>query len=207
MPSTFSPSPIIRTTHTQSPTDTSTDSPAFPPSSSDRLPTNNLPDNRLPPLSSIQPTDCLPTSCLPSDHLPNDRSTPDRLPSSCNVQPTNRLPTNNLPNDRLSSDRLPNTHLPTDRLQPNYLPSDRLSPDSSSPAVQPTGHLPSSSTVQFSPDAVSHPVPINTHPMITRKKVGIFKPKILSSQTHKDWSLTKPTRVTDALKTSSGTAR
>ncbi|TYJ99887.1 Retrovirus-related Pol polyprotein from transposon TNT 1-94 [Cucumis melo var. makuwa] len=43
--------------------------------------------------------------------------------------------------------------------------------------------------------------PKNSHPMITHKKAGIFKPKVWLSSVRTDWTFTEPTRVFEALKT------
>ncbi|XP_038885880.1 uncharacterized protein LOC120076186 [Benincasa hispida] len=118
--STISLSPIIRTTYTQSPANTSTETPTFPPPSSNRLPTNCVPNDRLPSSSSVQPTHALRTSWLPSYHSPNDRSPTDHLPND-------RLPTSHLPTDRSPTDHLPNDRLPSSC---NVQPTDRLSTDS-----------------------------------------------------------------------------
>lgn len=84
----------------------------------------------------------------------------------------------------------------TSTFQLPIVPLDTSQPlaDQSSPSSQTPSLSTSASPLQQNP-------PQPSHPMITRGKAGIFKPKVWTTQRKKDWSVTEPTRVKEALLT------
>lgn len=86
--------------------------------------------------------------------------------------------------------------------QPHYHSPGTTLPNSptSSPSYSPELPLVSNNNIAPSPQATPAP-PLPTHPMTTRAKAGIFKPKAWVAKQTVDWSITEPTRVKDALST------
>lgn len=73
---------------------------------------------------------------------------------------------------------------------PNSQPS--ASPD---PSNNPSSALPQDSPQPSHVPALTQP----SHPMVTRAKAGVFKPKVWTVDTSIYWTKTEPTRVKDAL--------
>uniref|UniRef100_A0A2N9H7Q7 Integrase catalytic domain-containing protein n=1 Tax=Fagus sylvatica TaxID=28930 RepID=A0A2N9H7Q7_FAGSY len=111
------------------------------------------------------------------------------LPSTCS-QPQITLPLSNSP-------------LPSPISSVESPQSQRhVSPQSNSPLLfVPTEPIPTSTTITLLPTSIipKPQVPSITHPMQTRSKNGIFKPK-LGYTAHTDYSLTEPTTYSTASK-------
>lgn len=99
---------------------------------------------------------------------------------------------------------IPQPPSPTPISSPTSSPSPISSPLSTSRPNPPFSILtPETSTTNIlkSPPIIPTPFTVNEHPMITRGKHGISKPKAWVASTNTDWSITEPTRVDVALRT------
>lgn len=144
-----------------------------------------------------------------SIHWPNNHTSisPPPLPLPTNGPsifnpPSSPLPISSHPPNSSHSSPLPPLHL----FSPNASPVSPSSSDipthslnSNPPSPAPLSPSASASPSLSPPSLPSLPVAPIGHPMITRAKAGIFKPKAWVLQSSIDWKTTEPTRFADAF--------
>lgn len=135
----------------------------------------------------------------PTSH-PISNSLPMSLPSSPDIAAISNTPPSPHNISHSGPDHQPNsfTSSPLSSSPPNIAQSAPFTP--SSPPISPIPIDPHPTSPPLPPSTIPlHPNPQPTHPMITRGKAGIFRPKAWLTQTHTDWSQTEPTRIDVAM--------